>query len=42
MLFYDRALASDRRHRANRIVDVNLGSNGGKDSQRAVDDLQRD
>lgn len=39
-MYYDRALALDRRARAARITDVNLGFAGGKDATRALRELE--
>lgn len=40
MLFFRAAIAIDRRARAARIADVNLGFAGGKDAQRALRELE--
>jgi hypothetical protein len=36
MLFYNRAIARERRHRAERIITVNLGMAGGDKANEAI------
>lgn len=39
-MYYDRAIARERRLRAWRIADVNLGFAGGKHAERALRELE--
>lgn len=40
MLYHDRAIASERRRRAERMIAVNLGMAGGKAAQAVLKDLE--
>lgn len=40
MLFYDRAQVRERNARADRILDVNQGTNGGKEATALIKELR--